>query len=83
MIAAKEIPLEERPGVIKVIKHKSYYTPVDIMELLGVSRSYAYKIVKKYRAELEEKKKISGTYPPYKVPRIYFDKDFAIKGDMT
>lgn len=83
MKKVKEIPLEEKPGVIKVIKRKSYYKPTDVMELLGVSRSYAYKIVKKYRAELEEKKKISSAYPPLKVPRLHFDKDFAIMGDTT
>lgn len=35
--------LENRPGVIKVIHSKPYYTVEDVMSLLGVSRSKAYK----------------------------------------
>ncbi len=67
------------PGVIKVIRTKSYYTYQDVMELLGVSKSKAYQIIKNLRADLIKAGKINEMYPTGKVPKVYFNKQFAIE----
>ena len=69
--------LENRPGVIKVIHSKPYYTVEDVMGLLGVSRSKAYKIIKALRDQLVADGKINALYPAGKVPRVHFDRQFC------
>lgn len=75
--------LENAPGVLRVIKKKPYYSCEDVMELLGVSRSKAYKLIKGLRDELIKAGKINSMYPSGKIPKMYFDKQFAIKGDTA
>ncbi len=69
--------LENMPGVIRVIQTKPYYTCQDVMELLGVSRSKAYQIIKSLRAQLIAEGKINSMYPSGKVPKKFFDKQFC------
>ncbi|MBO5610621.1 MAG: ICEBs1 excisionase [Eubacterium sp.] len=69
--------LENRPGVLKVIKSKPYYTAADVMELLGVGKTKAYDIIKALREQLIAEGKINSMYPTGKVPKKFFDKQFA------
>lgn len=66
---------ETLPGVIRVITKgdRNYYDVVDVMTLLGVSDSYAYKIMRQLREELIAEGKIIDNYPKGKVPKKYFD----------
>ena len=65
-------------GVIKVIERKPYYTAEDVMKLLGISRSHAYKIIRGLRKDLIDAGKINKMYPAGKVPKMFFDKQFGI-----
>jgi predicted HTH transcriptional regulator len=65
-------------GVLKVIKKRPYYTAEEVMELLGVSKSHAYKIIRELRKDLIKAGKINQMYPAGKVPKMYFDKQFGI-----
>lgn len=71
----KKTQEETLPGVIRVIskKDRNYYDVVDVMELLGVSDSCAYKIMRQLREELIAEGKIIDNYPKGKVPKKYFD----------
>ena len=52
-------------------------TPDEVAEALGVSRSYAYKLIRKLNAELEER----GTLTvPGKVSRGYFLRRYGLDG---
>lgn len=52
-------------------------TPDEVAEALGVSRSYAYKLIRKLNAELEER----GTLTvPGKVSRGYFMRRYGLDG---
>ena len=52
-------------------KRKIYITADEVSELLGVSKGYAYKLIRKLNKELEDSGyiAISG-----KVPKRYFEK---------
>lgn len=71
----KKQPEETLPGVVRVIskKDRNYYDVIDVMELLGVSDSYAYKLMRRLREELIAQGKIIDNYPKGKVPKKYFD----------
>lgn len=62
-------------------KRKIYITADEVSELLGVSKGYAYKLIRKLNKELEDSGYIviSG-----KVPKRYFEKrwfGYSEKGD--
>lgn len=50
-----------------------YYTANEIQEFLGVSRGYAYKIVKQLNEELKEKGYIAT---PGRIPKKYFAEKY-------
>lgn len=77
----KKTPEETLPGVIRVIskKDRNYYDVIDVMELLGVSDSYAYKLMRRLREELIAEGKIIDNYPKGKVPKKYFDSRCGIE----
>ena len=61
-------------GVIKEVGQRPFYDYKDVMEMLGVSRSKAYGIIKGLRYECLQKGLISKTYPEGKIPRKYFNQ---------
>lgn len=72
-----------RNGVIKVIrpKDRSWYTPQEVQELMGVGRSKAYEIIKTLRKELTDSGIMAPVYPPGRIPKDYFNKRMCI-GDI-
>ncbi len=50
---------------------KSYFTVNDVIEILGVSRSKAYKVIKEMNDQLAEEGYLTVAG---KVPRNYFEK---------
>lgn len=58
---------------------RAYYTSAEVRELLGISESKAYVIMKKLRMELIKSGKLTPDYPHGKVPRKYFDERCAIE----
>ena len=66
-------------GVIKVLsrKDRSYYCAADVQELLGVSRSKAYQIIKIVRDENIKAGRLNAAYPNGKIPKAIFDKEFV------
>jgi len=54
-------------------KSKMYYHAEDIVEILGVSRNYAYKVIRSLNDELEKQgyRVVSG-----KVPKKFFQERF-------
>ena len=63
-------------GVIKKLKpeDRSYYTSDDVAELMGVSVSKAYKMIRTMRMECVAAKLISPAYPAGKIPKKYFNQ---------
>lgn len=68
-------------GVIKTLSsgNKTYYTNKEVQELLGVSRSKAYSMIRTMRQECIDAGKITKVYPEGKVPKKYFDEMCMIK----
>jgi len=68
-------------GVIKEagLADRSYYTSADIIELLGVSKSKAYEIIKKTRDACIESGKLSAAYPVGKCPKKVINEKFMIE----
>lgn len=64
------------PGVIKVLgpDDRSYYTARDVSQLLGVSRSKAYSMIKDMRQECVKSGNMTKSYPAGKIPKKYFDR---------
>lgn len=54
-------------------RSKMYYYAEDIVELLGVSRNYAYKVIRELNDELEQQgyRVVSG-----KIPKKFFQERF-------
>ena len=63
-------------GVLRILGKESrpYYTAEDVVELLGVSRTKAYEIIRALRNELIQAGKLSDVYPSGKIPKKYFDE---------
>ncbi|MBQ6634793.1 MAG: helix-turn-helix domain-containing protein [Lachnospiraceae bacterium] len=63
-------------GVIKELgtENRGYYTADDVMELLGVSRSKAYKMIQGMQKELKSEGKLFDGYPGGKIPKGIFRK---------
>lgn len=59
---------------------KSMITPEDIMEELGISRAFAYKLIQRFNSELKAQgyTTISG-----KVSRKYFEEQFYGMSEQT
>ena len=68
-------------GVLKEIKpqDRSYYNCTDVQQLLGCSRSKAYKMIKDLRDKHISKGVLYSGYPDGKIPRKIFDQDCMIK----
>lgn len=64
-----------RNGVLKVLQkeEKNYYTAADVMEILGVSRPKAYRVIKALREELIASGKLIEEYPCGRIPKKYYD----------
>lgn len=65
-------PKVYRNGILKVID-KKYYVVEDVMELLGVSKPKAYKVIRALREELIAAGKLIEEYPCGRIPKKYFD----------
>lgn len=67
--------MEGRNGVLRVITNdnRKYYVVEDVMELLGVSKPKAYKVIRSLREELIADGKLIHEYPCGRVPKKYFD----------
>lgn len=66
---------EGRNGVLRVItqKARNYYVVEDVMEMHGVSRPKAYKMIRAAREELIAQGKLLEEYPCGRIPKKYFD----------
>lgn len=65
----------ERNGVLKILtkEDRPYYTVEDVMLLLGVKQSKAYRIIRSLRLELIASGRLIDEYPAGRVPKRYFD----------
>lgn len=63
-------------GVIKILtsKDKSYYTAEDVMDMLGIGRDKAYRVIRELRREMIDKGKLTSAYPVGKIPKKYFNE---------
>ena len=68
-------------GVIKELtpQNRSYYTCQDVQQLLGCSRSKAYKMIADMRKKHISKGALYDGYPDGKIPRKIFDQECMIK----
>ena len=57
---------------------RSYYEAHDVMRLLGVCESKAYKICRSLKKEYQERGLLSKDYPAGKVPKRIFNEKFMI-----
>ena len=66
------------PGVIKVLDKREdrsiFYNYQDVMEMLGVSKSYAYKRIAELQKEAQANTPLTRHFPAGKIPKSYFDK---------
>ncbi len=53
---------------------RSYYVVDEVMELLGIERNKAYKLMKAVKDELISKGELIPDYPAGKVPKHDFDR---------
>lgn len=73
---AQMVPIVEgRNGVLRVItnREKSYYVVEDVMDLLGVSKPKAYKVIRALRDELIAGGRLLEEYPCGRIPKKYFN----------
>lgn len=63
-------------GIIKElnVEDRSYYIAADIMELLGVSRDKAYRMIRALRSECIAEGTLTNVYPVGKIPKKYFNQ---------
>ena len=68
-------------GVLKeqTPQDRTYYNCADVQQLLGVSKSKAYKMIADMRKEYISKGTLYSGYPDGKIPRKIFDKECMIK----
>lgn len=72
-------------GVVKKLgpDEVTYYTAEDVMMMLGISKSKAYAIIKKTKAEYQQKGMLSPDYPAGKIPKKLINERFMVsKGVM-
>ena len=70
-------------GVLRVLdrKNKPFYTAQDVVSILDVSESKAYKMIRELRQECIDEGKLSKCYPLGKVPKKYFDLKILMVDD--
>lgn len=75
MPAQPKLMTSSRNGVLRVIKKedRQYYVAADVMELLGVSRPKAYKVIRALREELISEGHLISEYPCGRIPKKYFN----------
>lgn len=63
-------------GVLKeiTVQDRSYYMVGDIVNILGVSQSKAYNIIRTMRKECIDSGKLTKAYPAGRIPKKYFDE---------
>lgn len=66
---------EGKNGILQVISNteKHHYVVADVMEILGVSKPKAYKVISALREELILSGKLLKEYPKGKIPKKYFE----------
>ena len=72
----QDIPIStQRNGVLKVLtkEDRTYYTVEDVMLLLGVKQSKAYRIMRSLRLELIASGRLIDEYPAGRIPKNYFN----------
>lgn len=74
-IVAVQNTSTQRNGVLKVLtkEDRKYYEVEDVMLLLGIKRSKAYKIMRSLRQELIASGRLIDEYPAGRVPKRYFN----------
>ena len=68
-------------GVVKELelKERSYYRADEVGQMLGVSKSKAYKVCQNLREEYQAKGLLSNDYPAGRVPKRIFNRNFMIE----
>ena len=67
-------------GVIRQItaKERSYYTVAAVMEIFGIGKDKAYKMIRATRADLIREGKLYSDYPSGKVPKVAFNRRYML-----
>ncbi len=67
-------------GVIRKasVNDRSYYTAADVMKILGVGKTKAYKMINSTRNELISEGRIYDDYPKGKVPKSAFNARYML-----
>lgn len=62
-------------GVLQILTNneKNYYVVDDVMNILGVSKPKAYKVIRALRNELISDGKLIEEYPAGRIPKKYFN----------
>ena len=58
---------------------RSFYMLKDITELLGISRSIAYEMIRTMRKECIASGKLTKAYPSGRIPKKYFNEHCMIE----
>lgn len=68
-------------GIVKEINstNRSYYMVNDVTELLGISRSKAYEMIRTMRKECIASGKLTKAYPSGRIPKKYFNEHCMIE----
>lgn len=68
-------------GIVKELSstNRSYYIVSDITEMLGVSQSKAYGMIRTMRKECIESGKLTKAYPAGRIPKKYFNEHCMIE----
>lgn len=61
-----------------MVAERSYYSVVEVMEMLGCKEDKAYKIMRSLKSELVKAGKLTPDYPAGKVPKGYFNERCCI-----
>lgn len=67
-------------GVIRMatVTDRSYYTVTDVMEIFGICKDKAYKMIRSTREDLIKDGKLYEDYPRGKVPKAAFDSRYML-----
>ena len=70
-----------RKGVVEelALEERSYYNAEEVMLILGVGRSKAYKVCQNLREEYQAKGLLAKDYPTGRVPKRIFNRNFMIE----
>ena len=63
-------------GVVKELstENRGYYKVEDVMDLLGVSRPKAYKMIQEMQKQLKSEGKMFSGFPAGKIPKRIFNE---------